>query len=76
MRLIRSGDRHFATLTGVASVIDLFGIEGITTYHRFLSKAYTRDAKQTDYKAIKSDWVKVGNDLTKATEKAKQLYGS
>lgn len=75
MRLIRSGDKHFTTLTGVAGIIDLFGTEGYILYNQIKSKSHLR-TRQSDCESIKSDWANVGNSLTIAIHKAQELYGS
>lgn len=75
MRLIRSGDKHFTTLTGVAGIIDLFGTEGYNFYNAIKSKSHLR-TRQSDYESIKSDWANVGNSLTIAIRKAQELNDS
>ena len=59
------------TITGIGSVVDLFGIQSFNRYDNFSDE---HDAS-ADYDALKSDWITVGNDVSHAVELFVSLYG-
>ena len=51
-------------IAGIGSVVDLFGIQSSNRYDNFSDE---HDAS-SDYDALKSDWITVGNDISQAVE--------
>ena len=58
-------------ITGIGSVVDLFGIQSFNRYNNFSDE---HDAS-ADYDALKSDWITIGNDVSQAVELFVSLYG-
>ena len=58
-------------ITGIGSIVDLFGIQGSNRYDNFSDE---HDAS-ADYDALKSDWITIGNDVSQAMESFVSLYG-
>ncbi len=52
------------TITGIGSIVDLFGIQSFNRYYDFSDEHDT----SADYDALKSDWIAVGNDISQAME--------
>ena len=51
-------------ITGIGSVVDLFGIQNSNRYDDFSGE---HDVS-SDYDALKSDWITIGNDISQALE--------
>ena len=51
-------------IAGIGSVVDLFGIQSSSRYD---DSADEHDVS-SDYDALKSDWVTIGNDISRAIE--------
>ena len=51
-------------ITGIGSVVDLFGIQ---SSNRYDDSADEHDAS-SDYNALKSDWITIGNDISQTVE--------
>ena len=51
-------------IAGIGSVVDLFGIQ---SSNRYDDSADEHDAS-SDYNALKSDWITIGNDISQAVE--------
>lgn len=51
-------------ITGISSIVDLFGIQRFNRYGDFSDE---HDAS-ADYNALRSDWITIGNDISKAME--------
>ena len=51
-------------IAGIGSVVDLFGIQ---SSNRYDDSADEHDAS-SDYNALKSDWITIGNDISHAVE--------
>ena len=51
-------------ITGIGSVVDLFGIQSFYRYYDFSDEHGT----SADYDALKSDWITIGNDISHAME--------
>ena len=58
-------------ITGVGSVVDLFGIQ---SFNRYGDSADERNTS-SDYDALKSDWITIGNDISQAMELFVSRYG-
>ena len=58
-------------ITGIGSIVDLFGIQSFNRYDNFSDE---HDAS-TDYNALKSDWIAIGNDISWAVELFVSHYG-
>ena len=52
------------TITGIGSIVDLFGIQSFNQYDNFSDEHDT----SADYDALKSDWITIGNDISQAVE--------
>lgn len=72
MPLIAVGDKHFSTLEGMSSVLDLFGEEGIVYYNRILNEYTDERAFLEDCKALYSDWIIIQNDLLCAIDQVRK----
>ena len=53
-----------SVITGIGSIVDLFGIQSFNRYDDFSDE---HDAS-ADYDALKSDWITIGNDISQAVE--------
>ena len=69
------------TITGIGSVVDLFGIQsfnrdlfGIQSFNRYDNFSDEHNAS-VDYGALKSDWITTENDVSRAVELFVSLYG-
>ena len=58
-------------IAGIGSVVDLFGIQSSNRYDNFSDE---HDAS-SDYDALKSDWIAIGNDISQAMELFVSRYG-
>ena len=58
-------------ITGIGSVVDLFGIQSSNRYDDFSDEHDT----SADYDALKSDWLTIGNDISWAVELFVSRYG-
>ena len=58
-------------IAGIGSVVDLFGIQ---SFNRYNNSADEDDAS-SDYDALKSDWITIGNDISQAMELFTSRYG-
>ena len=58
-------------ITGIGSIVDLFGIQSSNRYGNFSDE---HDAS-SDYDALKSDWITIGNDISQAMELFVSRYG-
>ena len=59
------------TITGIGSVVDLFGIQSFNRYDNFSDEHNA----SVDYGALKSDWITTENDVSRAVELFVSLYG-
>ena len=57
-------------IAGIGSVVDLFGIQSSNRYDNFSDE---HDAS-SDYDALKSDWITIGNDISQAMELCVSRY--
>ena len=71
MPLIAVNDKHFNTLIGMSSVLDLFGDEGIRDCNRILNDYTDERAFREDYIALYLDWITVQNDLLHAIDQVR-----
>lgn len=60
-----------SAITGIGSIIDLFGIQSFNQYDKFSDE---HDAS-ADYNALKSDWITTGNDISQTVELFVSRYG-
>ena len=51
-------------IAGIGSVVDLFGIRSSNRY----DDSTDEQSASSDYDALKSDWITIGNDLSQAME--------
>ena len=59
------------TITGIGSIIDLFGVQSFNRYYDFSDE----HGASADYNALKSDWIAIGNDISQAVELFASRYG-
>ena len=57
-------------IAGIGSVVDLFGIR---CSNRYRNSSDERKAS-SDYDALKSDWIAIGNDMSQAMESFVSRY--
>ena len=57
-------------IAGIGSVVDLFGIQS-NRYDNFSDE----HGASSDYDALKSDWITIGNDISQAVELFVSRYG-
>ena len=58
-------------IAGIGSVVDLFGIQSSNRYDNFSDE----HGASSDYDALKSDWITIGNDISQAVELFVSRYG-
>ena len=58
-------------IAGIGSVVDLFGIQ---SSNRYDDSGDEHDVS-SDYDALKSDWIAIGNDISQAMELFASRYG-
>ena len=51
-------------IAGIGSVVDLFGIQSSNRYDNFSDE----HGASSDYDALKSDWMAIGNDISQSME--------
>ena len=59
-------------ITGIGSVVDLFGVRSSNRYDNFSDE----HSASSDYNALKSDWIAIGNDISQAMELFVSRYGN
>ena len=57
-------------ITGIGSIVDLFGIQSSNRYGNFSDE----HKAPSDYDALKSDWIAIGNDMSQAMESFVSRY--
>ena len=58
-------------IAGIGSVVDLFGARSSNRYRN----SSDEHKAPSDYDALKSDWIAIGNDMSQAMESFVSLYG-
>ncbi len=57
-------------IAGIGSVVDLFGTRSSNRYRNFSDEHYA----SSDYDALKSDWIAIGNDMSQAMKSFVSCY--
>jgi hypothetical protein len=58
-------------IAGIGSVVDLFGTRSSNRYRN----SSDEHKASSDYDALKSDWITIGNDISQAVELFVSRYG-
>lgn len=58
-------------IAGIGSVVDLFGVRSFNRYNNSPGEHNV----SSDYDALKSDWITIGNDISQAMELFASRYG-